>query len=287
MLNIWFYILFILNFIVFISQVIFNISSKKVREYFKQMRLLGNETARKNESTIKKYGWGGLIFLILIGAIYLAAVTSWIWVPIILLFTTNINTSLLWFSILHTLLSLIPLILLYQYTKNKKIKFPINFFLNEGITIMFFFQLYLLDSQNYFINLDNIIYSFLSNDIWYHVFFANLIAVLFLSLLATNSYFLIKRLIIIFNKKISITLIELVFVFIVSGILGIIYLQNINIDDYQLLKEQFYRNVSVIQMLFTAIIIPVFIKLFEKQVNRNKFDNEKDLETYIRERFKK
>lgn len=283
LINFFFYLLLIVNILIIIKSTINMLKSdafKKIRylrfEHEQMTKLLTNNKMANIILTI---------MLIALGLIGIATGTSFIWIPIVVYLKYDFKTGLL--TLIIILLIISTLWSLFLYSKKNRIKDTQKSIIREFILVIIFVQIYLLftfkDISNIYANME-LLYNEASE-------LKNIISVLypifFFSIIFTNSY--LVYIYIIKLRKNSKTWVlsysNLLFIFVISSIIGILLISNKNLDFTLNEKDSFLKTFDSISMIISALIIPLLLnKLSNKKSNCNEIDNKKDLKYYIKYR---
>src|SRR5690606_32066917 len=130
-------------------------------------------------------------------------ISYWLWIPIILVYTNGINSALLWFFILFIPYEVLIFVPVAIVQKRKFNRFPIEYLVNELLTVLTILQYYFLFFFDFNINLDHITFMVYNQITFYPFYFAVLTPVAILSLFATNTYLLMNFIVSVFRKKIK------------------------------------------------------------------------------------
>lgn len=275
-----FYILLIINGIVFIFSWINNIRILNKLHIFKKYKEILDKNIngsklnnKKNDDIFVKILMA--IVLLILAILLLGIATSMIWLPILIFLNISIEIGIISYLVISALFIIFDVNVLKNIGKNQKDYSVVEkTILREILKKVFAVQFIILVLVDY--NLSFIL--FMSTVQEKSSIFTNTtimllgiiyVAVFVLSLYAYCKYIYLRY---IDRKKKSIWKIkiwEILLVFIVSSFIAMIiitetYENYIPIDNV----ESFFRTFDVIKYIFTALLIPIMFKTFQ---NRNKY----------------
>ncbi len=275
-MNIILQILFVIDAIVYLMTILDAFSKgefKLIRNRQKELTDRSNEEIM-NEISIEakvinkvSMAIGYLLALVFVFLIY----TSIISVPIILWINFNFVTALFGYVVTNLILSIFVFM---NKVKNNGIdkmneNQPIFLILSNMFRILLLFIIYFGWNSNIQNNMIKIYNEFKN----FNYFFVVLYPIFIIAIIITNIYTLFNGLLLFRNKTTNekewrTKIKDIVFIFVTSSFIGVIYLYDNNLSFIEATDLEFiYYNLDIIKILLTAIFIPT---LFEKAIRKPK-----------------